>query len=80
MMSKKSAHPKISVHSASQRAPLNLNVNYVTVMKYTCSYQISYKTVIFKSFNNMHFYFDLFVDQISLLCGIYSMFLLLSMV
>ena len=39
MMSKKSEHPKISIHSASQRAPLNLNVNYVTVMKYTCTYQ-----------------------------------------
>ena len=31
----KSAHPKISIHLVSQRAPLNLNVNYVTVMKYT---------------------------------------------
>ena len=34
MMSKKSAHPKFSIHSGSQRAPLNLNVNFVTVMKY----------------------------------------------
>ena len=50
MMSKKSAHPKISIHSASQRAPLNLNVNYVTVMKFTCTYQISYKTEMFKTF------------------------------
>ena len=45
---KKCANPKISIHSASQRAPLNSNVNYVTVMKYTCTYQISYKTGIFK--------------------------------
>ena len=59
MMSKKSAPPKISIHSASQRAPLNLNVNYVTVIKYTCTYQISYKTEIFMSFNSMHFYLDL---------------------
>ena len=59
MMSKKSAPPKISIHSASQRVPLNLNVNYVTVMKYTCTYQISYKTDIFKSFNSVHFYLDL---------------------
>ena len=57
-MSKKSPHPKISIHSTSQRAPLNLNVNYVTVMKYTCTYQISYKTEIFKSFYSMHFYLD----------------------
>ena len=35
MMSKKSAPPKISFYSASQRAPLNLNVNYVTVIRYT---------------------------------------------
>ena len=55
----KSAHPKISIHSASQRAPLNLNVNYVTLMKYTCTYQISYKTEISKSFNSTHFYLDL---------------------
>ena len=47
---KKSAHPKISIHSAAQTAPLNLNVKYVTVIKYTCSYQISYKTEIFKNF------------------------------
>ena len=47
MMSKKSDHPKISIYSASQRAPLHLNENYVTVMKYTCTYQISYKTEIF---------------------------------
>ena len=59
MMSKKSAHPKISIHSASQRAPQNLNVNYVTVMKYTCTYQISYKTEMIKSFYSMHFYLDL---------------------
>ena len=58
-MSKKSAHPKISIHSASQRAHLNLNVNYVSVMKYTCTYQNSYKTEIFKSFYSMHFYMDL---------------------
>ena len=55
----KSAHPKISIHSASQRAPLNLNVNYVTLMKYTRTYQISYKTEISKSFNSTHFYLDL---------------------
>ena len=54
-MSKKSARPKSSIHSASQRAPLNLNVNYVTVMKYNFKYQISYKTEIFKSFYSMHF-------------------------
>ena len=59
MMSKKSAHPKISIYSFSQRAPLNLNVNYATVMKYTCTYLISYKTEKFKSFNSMHFYLDL---------------------
>ena len=59
MMSKKFARPKISFHSASQRAPMNLNVNYVTVMKYTCAYQISYKTEILKSFHSMHFYLDL---------------------
>ena len=70
MMSKKSAPPKISIYSASQRAPLNLNVNYVTVVKYTCTYQISYK-----SFNSMHFYLDLllikyayYVDSISCFC------------
>ena len=50
---------KISIYSASQRAPLNFNVNYVTVMKYTCIYQICYKTEIFKSFYSMHFYLDL---------------------
>ena len=58
-MSKKCAHSQILFHSASQRAPLNLNVNYVTVMKYTCTYHISYKTEIFKSFYNMHFYLTL---------------------
>ena len=63
MMSKKSAPPKISIHSASQKAPLNLNVNYVTVMKYTCTYQISYKTEIFKSYNSMHFYLDLLLNK-----------------
>ena len=35
------------------------NVNYVTVMKYTCTYQISYKTEIFKSLYRLHFYLDL---------------------
>ena len=59
MMSKKSVPPKTLIHSASQRAPLNLYVNYVTVIKYTCTYQISYKTEIFKNFNSMHFYLDL---------------------
>ena len=49
----------MSVNSASQRAPLNLNVNYVNVMRYTCIYQISYNTEIFKSSNSMHFYLDL---------------------
>ena len=75
MMSKKSAHPKISIHSASQRATLNLNVNYVTLMKYTCTYQISYKTEILKSFNSIHFYldfllikYDYYVEFISCLC------------
>ena len=58
-MSKKSADPKISIHLASQTAPLNFNVNYVTVMKYTCTYQSSYKTEIFKRFYSMHFYLDL---------------------
>ena len=33
-------HLKILTNSALQREPLNLNVNYVTVMKYTCTYQI----------------------------------------
>ena len=59
MMSKKVLIQKVSIHSASQRAPLNLNVNYVTVMKYTCTYQISYKTELFKSFYSMHIYLDL---------------------
>ena len=59
MMSKKSAHQKVSIRSASQRAPLNLNVNNVTVMKYTFTYQISYKTEILKSFYSLHFYLDL---------------------
>ena len=59
MMSNKSAHQKISIHSASQRAPLNLNVNSITVMKCTFTYQISYNTEIFKSFYSMHFYLDL---------------------
>ena len=59
-MSKKCAHKKKkSIHSASQRAPLNLNVNDVTVMKYTCTYQLSYKTEILKSFYSMHFYLAL---------------------
>ena len=75
----KSAHPEISIQSASQRAPLNLNVNYITVMKYTCTYQLSYKTEILKSF-----FFALLVgslvDQISLVCRVYIMFLILSMV
>ena len=39
------------IFSAIQRAPLNSNVNYVTVIKYTCTCQISYKTEIFKSFS-----------------------------
>ena len=34
-------------------------MNYVTVMKYTCTYQISYKTEIFETFYSMHFYLDL---------------------
>ena len=59
MMSKKSAHLNISIYSVSQRAPLNLNVNYVTAMKYTCTDQISYKTEIFKNFYSLHFYLDL---------------------
>ena len=63
MMSKKSAHSKISIRSAAQRAPLNLNVNYVTVMKFTCTYQISYKTEIFKSLYSMHFYLDLLLIE-----------------
>ena len=74
MMSKK-MRIKFSIHSASQRAPLNLNVNYDTVMKYTCTYQISYKTEIFKSFYSMHFYLDLlliklayYVEFISCIC------------
>ena len=59
MMSKKVRIQKSSIQSASQRAPLNLNVNYVTVMKYTCTYQIFYKTEIFKNVYSMHFYLDL---------------------
>ena len=59
MMSKKSAHQKISIHSASQRATLNLIVDYVTVVKYTCTYQISYKTELFKSFYSMYVYLNL---------------------
>ena len=58
-MSKKVRIQKKSIHLVAQRAPLNLNVNYVTVMKYTCTYQISYKTELFKSFYSMHFYLDL---------------------
>ena len=50
---------KVRIQKFQQRAPLNLNVNYVTVMKYTCTYQISYRTEIFKCFYSMHFYFDL---------------------
>ena len=42
-MSRKCPYQKISIHPALQSAPLNLNVNYVTVMKHTCTYQISYK-------------------------------------
>ena len=38
---------------------MNLNVNYITVMKYPCTYQTSYKTEIFKNFYSMHFYLDL---------------------
>ena len=34
-------------------------MKYVTVMKYTCTYQISYKIEIFKNFYSMHFYLDL---------------------
>ena len=45
MMSKKLAHPIIPIHPASQRSPLNLNVNYVTVMKYTYTYEILTKKV-----------------------------------
>ena len=63
MMSKKSTPPKMSIHSASQRAPVNLNVNYVTVMKYTCAYQISYNTEIFKTFNSMLFYVGLLLSN-----------------
>ena len=54
---------------------MSLNVNYVTVMKYTCTYQISYNTEIFKRFNSMHFYLDLllikeayYVESISCFC------------
>ena len=57
------------------RAPLNWNVNYVTVMKYTRTYQISYRTEMFKSFYSMHFYLDLllikyayYVEFISCFC------------
>ena len=62
-MSKKGVHPKISINSASQRAPLNLNVNYVTVMMYT--YQISYKTELLKSFYSMHFILDLLLTKLA---------------
>ena len=74
MMSEKSAYPKISIHSVSQRAPLNLNVNYVTVMKYTCSYQISYKTEICKNFYSMHFYLDLLLIKYAYYVGFISSF------
>ena len=73
-MSKKSARPKSSIHSASQRAPLNLNVNYVTVMKYNFKYQISYKTEIFKSFYSMHFYLDLLLIKYAYYVGFISCF------
>ena len=50
-------------------------MNYVTVKKYTCTSQISYKSEIFKSFNSLHFYLDLllikcasFVEFISCFC------------
>ena len=78
MMSKKSAPPKISIHSASQRAPLNLNVNYVTVIKYTCTYQFSYKTEIFKIFYSMHFYFDLLMIKYACYVGFISCFCFLA--
>ena len=61
MMSKKCAHPQISIHSVSQRAPLNLNVNYVSVMKYTCTYQISYKTEIVRVFIACTYFIYLFI-------------------
>lgn len=41
---------------ASQREPNNFNVNYVTITRYTCTYQISYKTGIFRGLNSIHFY------------------------
>ena len=58
-MSKKVLIQKFQFIQPHKEHPLNLNVNYVTVMKYTCTYQISYKTEIFKSFYSMHFYLDL---------------------
>ena len=67
MMSKNSAHPKISIYSATQKAPLNLNVNYDTVKKYTFTYQFSYKTEIFKKFYSMHFYVNLLMISIIVL-------------
>ena len=78
MISKKGAHPKISIHSASQRASLNLDVNYATVIKYTCAYQISYKTEIFKSSYSMFILLGSLVDQISILCRIYIIFFCFS--
>ena len=35
---------------------MSVIVNYVAVIKYICTYQTSYKTELFKSFNSMHFY------------------------
>ena len=60
---KKCASKHFNSFSLAQRAPLNLNVNYVTVMRYTCTYQISYKTEIFKSFYSMYFYLDLLLSK-----------------
>ena len=74
MMSKKSAHPNLSIHSASQRAPLNLNVNHVTVMKYTCTYQFSYKTELLKTFYSMHFFLDLLMIKYAYYVGFISCF------
>ena len=70
----KSVQQKISIHSASQRAPLNLNVNYVTVMKYTCTYQFSNKTELFKNFYGMHFYLDLLANILAFNVGFISCF------
>ena len=68
-------------YSASQRAPLNFNVNYVTVVKYTCTYQISTKLKLkyLRAFTACTSTWNFCLSK-SLLHRIYDIFLLRSMV